>query len=89
MDGRAMGIGLKMSPMVVIREFVRRYKLFGGWRVHQPKQKLLPAWKAMQHIPLLAVAGKLDEVDAGKACVKFAKCTAAKRHYLSGQRAGL
>ncbi len=79
MDGRAMGIGPENEPYGVIREFVRRYKLFGGWRVHQPKQKLLPAWKAMQHIPLLAVAGKLDEVDAGKACVKFAQMYGGKK----------
>lgn len=82
MDGRALGIGPENEPYGIIREFVSRYRLFGGWRVNKPKQKLLPAWKAMQHIPLLAVAGKLDEADAGNACVKFAKLYGGQKEIL-------
>lgn len=69
--GRALRIGPENEPFGIIKEFVDRYKLFGGWRFAQSKINLLPLWQKDLGVPLLNVAGVADTTDPVNGCQRF------------------
>lgn len=88
-DGPKYQLGPENEPAGVIVEFVKRHSLFGGWAFISTKQRLMPAWRKANPLPMLAIAAVADSTDSAASCEKFAKLYGGtKEVWLLGKEQG-